>query len=132
DCIISFMTTANLWTGISSFFTRITYIVSERTTPDQTINQYNNVIQWFCGFIYSKAKAIVVPSKGIEDCLRKNINFNKLNNYKVIHNPIHSIANPSTSQKVNDKKFILGVGRLSYEKGFDQLIKAFKNAYLPK
>ncbi len=132
DCVISFMTTANLWTGISSFFTRVTYIVSERTTPSQTIYQYNKVFQWFFGLIYSNAKAIVVPSKGIENCLRKNSNFTKANNYKVIHNPINHVAHENANQKVNGSRFILGVGRLSYEKGFDLLIKAFKNAHLPK
>lgn len=132
NCIISFMTTANLWTGVSSFFTRATYIVSERTTPDQTIHQYHKVLQWFSGLVYKNAKVIVVPSKGIEDCLRKNSNFKRLNNFKVIHNPINDVINAAAMKKVNESKFILGVGRLSYEKGFDQLIKAFKNAHLAK
>ena len=132
NCIISFMTTANLWTGVSSFFTRATYIVSERTTPDHTIHQFHKVLQWLSGFVYKNAKVIVVPSKGIEDCLRKNSNFKKLNNFKVISNPINHLRNAAVVQKVNNGKFILGVGRLSYEKGFDQLITAFKNAHLPK
>ncbi|WP_432714746.1 glycosyltransferase [Pedobacter sp.] len=123
-CVISFMTSANLFTGLTSSVLRIPYIVSERTTPDHTINEFGFILKWLSYIIYKKSKAIVVPSKGIEDCLRQNKVFSNLQNYKVIRNPIN-VFSFSAAKNVHHQKFILGVGRLGYEKGFDQLIKAF-------
>lgn len=126
-CVIAFMTTANLWAGFICFFTRTKYIVSERTTPDHTINTYKGFLKRAAFFVYRNAKAIVVPSKGIGDCLKKNAGYKDLTNYKVINNPVKN-AGSLSGEKVNNRPFILGVGRLSYEKGFDQLIAAFQKS----
>ncbi|AOM75931.1 glycosyltransferase [Pedobacter steynii] len=123
-CVISFMTSANLWTGLSCGLLRIPYIVSERTTPDHTINRFNFFFKWMSYFVYSGSKAVVVPAKGIENCLKNNGLFNRLNNYSIIRNPVY-VFKSDQHVIVHRRKFILGVGRLSYEKGFDLLIDAF-------
>ena len=128
-CVISFMTSANLWNGLSCSMLRIPYVVSERTTPDHTINLFGFVFKWLAYIVYKKSKAIVVPSRGIEDCMKKSNLFSRLSNYQVIKNPIN-IFTVSTNRTVHHKKFILGVGRLSYEKGFDQLILAYHSLNL--
>lgn len=126
SCVVSFMTTANLWAGITSMLTKTSFIVSERTTPEHTINKQNFLLKRCSEIIYRHALAVVLPAKGIEDCLRKYKGFEGLTNCRIINNPVGHLANP-TGNKVNDRKFILGAGRLSYEKGFDQLIEAFSN-----
>ncbi|NQX37791.1 Glycosyltransferase involved in cell wall bisynthesis [Pedobacter steynii] len=123
-CVISFMTSANLWTGLSCGLLKIPYIVSERTTPDHTINRFNFFFKWMSYFVYSGSKAVVVPAKGIEACLKNNGIFNRLTNYSIIRNPVY-VFKSKEHLIVHHRKFILGVGRLSYEKGFDQLIDAF-------
>ena len=123
-CVISFMTTANLWTGLACSLIKTPFIVSERTTPDHTINSFNFFLKRISYIIYKKSKAIVIPAKGIEDCIRNHKSFKRLNNFKIIRNPLNVFKSPSV-KPVNTKKFILGVGRLSYIKGFDQLIEAY-------
>jgi glycosyltransferase involved in cell wall biosynthesis len=125
-CVISFMTSANLWTGLSCNLLGVSYIVSERTTPDHTINKFGFIFTWISYLVYKNSKAIVIPSKGIENRMRQNKVFQNLENYKIIRNPIN-IFKLSTNSNVHDKKFILGVGRLGFEKGFDQLILAYSN-----
>jgi glycosyltransferase involved in cell wall biosynthesis len=129
ECVVSFMTTANLWTGLTCLLTSTNYIVSERTTPDHTINQFKGFLKWFSFKIYSNSKAIVLPAKGIEDCIKKNKAYQQLGNFKIIKNPVYALGNVSLTP-LHQKKFILGVGRLSYEKGFDQLIAAFAKSNL--
>ncbi|WP_316814823.1 glycosyltransferase [Pedobacter nyackensis] len=123
-CVVSFMTTSNLWTGLACNMIKVPYIVSERTTPENTINSFNYFLRKLTFLIYKKSKTVVIPAKGIEDCIKKNQTFRKLKNTKIICNPINKFQSPS-NKKVSKRKFILGVGRLSYIKGFDQLIEAF-------
>lgn len=122
--VVSFMTSANIWTSITCLITRTKYIVSERTSPNFTINNFNALQKWITIYLYKNAKAIVSPSIGIENNLKSNNSLANFKRYKIIHNPINIFNKPSI-RSVYDRKFILGVGRLAYEKGFDQLIMAF-------
>lgn len=123
-CVVSFMTTSNLWTGAVCNIVNIPYIVSERTTPDHTINSFNFFLRKLTFLIYKRSRTVVLPAKGIEDCMKRNQTFKGLVNTKVINNPINLFQPPSPIS-VYHRKFILGVGRLAYIKGFDQLIDAY-------
>jgi glycosyltransferase involved in cell wall biosynthesis len=122
--VISFMTSANLWSGLTCTLCSIPYVVSERITPDYTVNQFNLYLQWISAVVYGKSKAIVVPSRGMIGGFTKIRSFSRLKNFEVINNPVNHF-NQSDLRKVHDKKFILGVGRLDKQKGFDLLIAAF-------
>jgi len=124
--IISFTTTANLWTGILSTILQIPYIVSERTVPERTINAYSPIASKIVCWLYKNATAIVVPSKGMVAELRKNKNLLHANNIHVIRNPVSIFKDPS-GVSVHPKPFILAVGRLHYVKGFDLLIDSYND-----
>lgn len=126
DFVISFMTSANLWTGSCCLLLNIPYAVSERTTPDHTLKCFNSVMKHLSYLIYKHSRAIVIPAKGIEDCMRSYPSFSRLSNYKVIRNPIFDFKTQPPGQ-VHSRNYILGVGRLSPVKGFDLLIMAFNS-----
>lgn len=128
-CALSFITSANIWTGITCNITGTPYIVSERTSPNRSIYKLNSVVRQLVALLYKKAMAVVVGAKGVEDCLRQGEAFKKLNNVYKITNAVPSFK-PVSSVRVHHRRFILGVGRLEYVKGFDLLITAFNNAGL--
>nr|WP_068893291.1 glycosyltransferase [Pedobacter panaciterrae] len=59
------------------------------------------------------------------DGFRKNKSFSGLSNFEVINNPVSQFSS-SSAERVYPRKFILSVGRLDHQKGFDLLIKAFE------
>jgi glycosyltransferase involved in cell wall biosynthesis len=128
-CALSFITSANIWTGIVCSITQTPYIVSERTSPKRSVNQLGYVLKRLTGLLYKRSAAVVVGAKGVEDCLRENKEFKNLNNIYKITNSVPSF-DPISPRRVHHRKFILGVGRLEYVKGFDLLITAFNNAKL--
>ncbi|MGF7041362.1 glycosyltransferase [Mucilaginibacter lappiensis] len=128
-CALSFITSANIWTGIACSITQTPFIVSERTSPKRSVNQLSYLIKRLTALLYKRAAAVVVGAKGVEDCLRENKEFKNLNNVYKITNSVPSF-NPVSPRRVHHRKFILGVGRLEYVKGFDLLITAFNNAKL--
>jgi glycosyltransferase involved in cell wall biosynthesis len=128
-CSVSFITSANVWAGLTCNLTRTPYVVSERTSPNRSINKFGYFQNHLTATLYKRSKAIVVSASGVEQCLRENKEFEKLKNICKINNAV-SLFEPLTNKKVHYRKFILGVGRLTYVKGFDILINAFSKANL--
>ncbi|RZJ90430.1 MAG: glycosyltransferase family 4 protein [Chryseobacterium sp.] len=125
-CVVSFMTTANLYSGLACILTGVPFIISEHTTPHHTVNSFNYLKRKLTFIIYRQSKAIVVVSKGIADCIKKNKSFKKLDNFITLRNPVN-VFQSLTKNQIHHRKFIIAVGRLTHVKGFDQLIDAFSN-----
>lgn len=128
-CALSFITSANIWTGITCWLTRVPYIVSERTSPDRSVISFNYLHKHLALSLYKRSAAVVVSAKGVEDCLLKDKDFKALNNIERITNAVTIFQAPSDT-KVHHRRFILGVGRLAYVKGFDILIEAYAKSGL--
>lgn len=124
NCCISFTTTVNIWTGICCFLLNKRYIVSERTSPYYTLEKLNILSKWLSYRIYKKAKAVVLPSKKMAQVFKNLKLFKRLNNLAVIYNPVNVFSKP-VSLISYPKPFILSVGRIDYNKGFDLVIDAF-------
>lgn len=127
--LISFTTSANIWTGIMGNLFGIGYMVSERSNPKRTVGVTSRPVQKLIRYLYKKARAIVVPSRGIMTGLRNLKGFEGLRNFEVITNPVTEFKTFSL-QRVHPRKYILSVGRLHPVKGFDRLIEAYNNAAL--
>jgi len=123
DCIISFMESANFpviqaasLTGKLACLT-----VSVRVDPKRLLPLHQYLIPWF----YHFPKRVVAVSKGVSLSL-ENMGVPKLK-LCFIPNPA-----PDGPRKIENKKnthlpprYILGVGRLHPQKGFDRLMTAF-------
>jgi glycosyltransferase involved in cell wall biosynthesis len=128
-CTVSFITSANIWAGITCNFTNTPYIVSERTSPNRSLNKFGYLHKKLAALIYTKSASVVVSAKGVGDCLLATKGFTHLDNINRIMNAVTTFDS-LTPGKVHVRKFILGVGRLAFVKGFDILVAAFGLANL--
>ena len=122
DRIVSFMESANFPTIVAAAVTGLLdrLCVSVRCNP-ATIPGINRLLM---PIVYRLAERVVVPSYGVRDALQKmGLPARKL---FVIPNPVVSRSDATTSAHSDAPlRYILGVGRLEREKGFDRLLRAF-------
>lgn len=125
DVVISFMDTTNVLTLVSLINTRYPVIATEHTDP-----VYNS-----CGIVWENLRRITYPyaarvvsvSQGVDNY------FDWLPKTKraVLYNPLKLINDEQVTTSLpkgvdSSKKWIIAMGRLTYQKGFDILLSAFK------
>ena len=123
DLIISFTESANYVSILSCILVnkRKSLIISVRTN----LNHYSLLTKISVRLLYNFSNKVVVPSIGLKYLLNRiGISKKKIN---VIHNPVilHSKKNNTLKRQIKSKPYILAVGRLSKEKGFEILIECF-------
>lgn len=135
DTVVSFMWFTNLVALLAKMLSglKCSVIVSERTSIIPYEMWFIRFLRSFViRFLYPKADKIIVNSKntGLMLTRMSNILANKV---EVIHNPIDiQKINQMRNENVNHPWYkenipiIIAVGRLSFEKGFSYLMRAFR------
>lgn len=121
DVVLSFIDEMNARTLLALKGTGIPVVVSERTYPPM------HKISWFYSKVrrrfYPHAAAVVVQTEAAADWARGWIPEERI---KIIPNPVKKHTGDATPPDwMRGSDWILSMGRLSHEKGFDLLIEAF-------
>ena len=118
EVVISFISTTNVLVIFASLFLKKKIIISERNDPEK---QKIGKIWTFLRLIsYRLASLITINSIHGYEFIK-----NKMRIKKVKYIPNFFIRKPEQKGKANLKNFILAVGRLHTQKGFDILINDF-------
>ncbi|MBB5714286.1 glycosyltransferase family 4 protein [Sphingomonas aerophila] len=116
DVTISFLTKINVLTLLASIGTGRRVIVSERNNP----RAQNAAPVWnrLLAGLHWRAETIVMQTEASLACLAPRARKRA----RVIANPI---AVPANGDRQTDSHVLTAVGRLTHQKGFDLLIRAF-------
>lgn len=120
--VISFMDVMNIITLAAGLATQIPVIVSERVDPAYA--QLGYVRNFLRQKLYPHAAAVVVQTAQVADWAGEFVAQTKI---KIINNPVLDIeaSTDDGGEFELEGKTLIAIGRLSKQKGFDQLIKAF-------
>jgi GalNAc-alpha-(1->4)-GalNAc-alpha-(1->3)-diNAcBac-PP-undecaprenol alpha-1,4-N-acetyl-D-galactosaminyltransferase len=118
DAVVAFMTEANVIALWASQGLGVPVVVSERNQPDRP--GLGAVHRLARRLAYPKAHAIVVQTDAVASWARRRF-----------HVPVHVIPNPvrlatgEAPREQGDVQWLISLGRLTHQKGFDILIKGF-------
>ena len=114
DVIISFLPKADML--VSSVKGNYKWIASERNDPMSR----SNIERAILNYIYKKTEMLVCQTKKVSYFYRKK----NIKHTCVIRNPL--ILNDTISMNtVNEKKYVIAIGRLDKQKNYSMLITAF-------
>jgi len=118
--VVSFMTSMNVLAILACVRLRVRVIVSERTDP--AAHREARVWTALRSMLYQHADVVVVQTERIAEWFRKRLR--KSARVVVISNPVAPVSDfePDVCES---QPYILAAGRLTHEKGFDLLIRAF-------
>ena len=127
NVVISFMEKTNVLTLLATRGLGVRVIVSERTDPAHYV--VGKVWNWLRHVTYPWADIVAVQSNQVKQWLEEIVDKAKI---VVIPNPINYDHNERNYASLNDliggkkdKRSIVAMGRLGFEKGYDLLLKAF-------
>lgn len=117
DTILSFGDIINPLALLANKGLKYPVYISDRISPKQQLGWFKNFMK---KITYPNATGIIAQSQNAADYKRQV--FGDKINIQIIPNSLREIA---PVQVVEKKQQVIGVGRLSIEKGFDRLIEAF-------
>lgn len=122
DAVISFIDHTNVMTILAAFGLHVAVVVSERNDP----RQYSiGIIKDFLRrWIYPRADALVVQTTELSKWAEKIVHYERVH---VIPNPLLLLPETDISSEYLkiESPFIVAMGRLVTQKGFDMLLEAF-------
>lgn len=119
DVVVSFVEMTNVRMLAALAGTGLPVIVSERTNPRHY--QLSGAWNWVRRLLYPWASAVVVQSESVAQWAREFVAARRVH---VLPNFVRDLP-PASSIAERSSNEILAVGRLSREKGFDLLLRAF-------
>ena len=129
DVIFSSFYHISIFLGFLKFFLDFKLIIRESNDPDQIVknHSYSKILNFLYKVFYPKANRIILPAKYLKKRFQKySIPNSKI---KVIYNPVFKNINFKSNYK---KKYYSAIGRLTYQKGFDNLIKIVNNSNIKR
>lgn len=121
DVVVSFIEQTNVLALLAARPLRIPVVISERTDPSR--HRAGRVWEFLRRRVYRRCAALVVLTEEIAQQLRPIVHGRPI---VVIPNGIGPPAVPRVPEEQRSERTVLAIGRLSPEKGFDRLIKAFR------
>lgn len=121
DVVVSFLVKTNVITLLSSLGLKVPIIVSERNYPYE--EDVGPAWQWLRKKLYKKASRIVFQTQECRSFYPKGLQ----NKSAIIPNPVivPKMNDKRKNGKRSDGKTMMAMGRLTPQKGFDLLLKAF-------
>jgi GalNAc-alpha-(1->4)-GalNAc-alpha-(1->3)-diNAcBac-PP-undecaprenol alpha-1,4-N-acetyl-D-galactosaminyltransferase len=126
EAVISFMVTTNVLVLMSCVKMGAPVVIAERTNPASHV--IGKTWELLRSVFYSHASRIVVLSNQGKNFFSKKLQEKVM----VIPNAVSlsRLDNQTAKQPMLAKPYIVAMGRLSKEKGFDLLVQAFSQAYI--
>lgn len=121
DVIVSFLPNVNFAAILSSAFTGIPLIISERSDP--TSYRPEKVIGTLCRLSYRFADMLTVQTDSV--AAKVSSFYPGLKKVRTVPNPLPVDLNRRVPRTATRRKVLLSLGRLSSEKQIDKLITAF-------
>lgn len=129
DTIFSSFYHINIFLGFLKFFFNFKLVIRESNDPVFIIKNHpkKKIVYYLFKYFYPKADRVILPAKYLKKRFKDlDIHISKI---KVIYNPVYS-KSKEIKKKNND--FYCAVGRLTYQKGFDRLIKIVNKSKIRK
>lgn len=123
DVVLSFGEFWNNMVLLSMIGVNIPIYISDRSSPRKDLGFLHNNLR---RLLYPSAAGIIAQTQKSKELFNKNINHK---NIRVIGNPIREIK---VSEKREQEKVILSIGRLIRTKHFDRLIDIFYHLNQPE
>ncbi|MBD2773231.1 glycosyltransferase family 4 protein [Iningainema tapete] len=118
DTVISSLPSTNVLTLLATRGLNIPVVVNEQNYP---LLDNTGIWRKICQLIYPQANRVVFITERALNCFPPKIKSIST----VIPNPAVIVSNENSSVKLLDKPSLISIGRLTSQKGFDILLKAF-------
>jgi glycosyltransferase involved in cell wall biosynthesis len=130
DVVVSFMAETNVLVLLASRGLRLGVIVSERVDPSR--HSIGTVWSWLRRRLYRRADRVVVQSEQVRDWFGAFVGRERLT---IIPNPVNVTNESNNGVSMagmtggrSNRPTMIGMGRMTSQKGFDLLLKAFSIA----